>query len=823
VTELRDGWTLASTDAGAAGDPRELGGLQWLDAPVPGTVAGALRAAGLWSFDDSPDLDGRDWWYRCAFPAEVAAEGTARALLRFEGLATLADVWLNGALVLRAEDMFVRYDVDVQDVLRERNEMWICFRSLRAALAARRPRPRWKTRLVEHQQLRWLRTSLLGRIPAWSPPAPPIGPWRPAALTTDPLREWSVRASARGDGRMVEVRCIVDAPASASVSGELALGAQRARLEALHDGHRWSVAGVLRAKDLELWWPHTHGRPALHDCRVSIAIGRERRDVDVRVGFRTIEVEREGDGFGVRVNGVPVFCRGACWTPPDVVALPGGASDYEPALRLLRDAGANMVRVGGTMVYETEAFHDLCDELGLLVWQDFMFANMDYPAGDEAFVARVRTEASQVVARLRRHPSTAVYCGNSEVEQQAAMVGIPRDGWRNDLFARVLPGVCEELDPGACYVPSTPHGGAMPFHTASGVTHYFGVGAYRRPLEDARRASVRFASECLAFANVPADDVVDEVMKGAPPAPHDPRWKRRVPRDAAAGWDFEDVRDHYVRERFGLDPFALRASDPRAYLEWGRIASGEVMAAVFSEWRSARSTCRGGLVWFLRDLWPGAGWGVLDSRGRPKACFHFLARVWQPRAVVVTDEGLDGLHLHVVNETAAALTGTLSLTLLRNGRMPVAHAQEDVEVPARAVRTRQAEEMFGAFHDTACAYLFGPRQYDVAVATLSADGAVVGQAFHFPVAARVASARASDVAVRAHRGGAGRWDVTVRSDTFLHAVRFDAGALRADDDYFHLVPGVEKTTVLRGDPAAEFDAALRATNLDGTVRIPAAP
>src|SRR5262249_42006326 len=160
-------------------------------------------------------------------------------------------------------------------------------------------------------------------------------------------------------------------------------------------------------------------------------------------------------------------------------------------------------------------------ELGILVWQDFMFANMDYPADDEAFTKSVRREAEQFLERVQAHPCLAVLCGNSEVEQQAAMLGLPREHWRSALFSELLPDICPTECPGVTYSPYTPPGGALPFHTHRGVTHYYGVGAYLRPLEDARRAQVRFASECLAFANVPEDSTIESFMlEGEAPFHH---------------------------------------------------------------------------------------------------------------------------------------------------------------------------------------------------------------------------------------------------------------------------------------------------------------
>src|SRR5438105_4168185 len=265
----------------------------------------------------------------------------------------------------------------------------------------------------------------------------------------------------------------------------------------------------------------------------------------------------------------------------------------------------NMVRVGGTMVYESDDFYDLCDEKGILVWQDFMFANMDFP-DDEAFVASASHEVRQVLGRLRGRPSLALLCGSSEGEQQAAMWGAPRDSWSPRLFHDVIPKLITEAYPGGNevpYWPSSAHGGAFPHQASAGSTSYYGVGAYLRPLTDARLSEVRFASECLAFANIPAA----RALPGGPAVRvHHPAWKARTPRDLGAGWDFDDVRDHYLGQYYGVDPAALRAVDHERYLALGRVVTGEVMADVFSEWRRARSVCRGGLIWFLRDLWTGA-------------------------------------------------------------------------------------------------------------------------------------------------------------------------------------------------------------------------
>ena len=210
----------------------------------------------------------------------------------------------------------------------------------------------------------------------------------------------------------------------------------------------------------------------------------------------------------------------------------------------MRDAGMNMVRIGGTMVYEADDFYALCDELGLLVWQDAMLANFDYPA-TEAFRASLAAEVTQFLDRTQANPSLAVLCGGSEVLQQAAMFGLPADKVDATLYTEFIPAIVQRHAPGCrSMCPTRLRAADWPFQPDAGVTHYYGVGAYLRPLDDARRADVRFASECLALANVPDARKPTERLDVATVT--DPRWKRAVPRDPGAGWDFDDVRDHYL-------------------------------------------------------------------------------------------------------------------------------------------------------------------------------------------------------------------------------------------------------------------------------------
>lgn len=781
---LSQGWQCVSTPASACARPAELPAAGWLNAPVPGTLASALRAAGRLDPERPPEFERDDHWYR------LTLTGHGRHTLRLNGLATLAEVWLDDRLLLASESMFIAHDVEID--LDGTAVLALCFRSLAPALAARRTRARWRPRLVDPPALRNVRATLLGHMPGWCAPLHAVGPWRPVELLADTphaIRTLDLRPSVEGEDGVVEIVLRFVHPHDANTPATLRCADAQAPLA-------WTDActlrGSVRVPSAERWWPHTHGAPARHAVELRldttpIALGN--------VGFRTIEVDRgaDGAGFALRINGVPVFCRGACWTNADLVTLAGTRAQLAHTFALARDAGLNMIRVGGTMVYESDDFYRLADEQGLLVWQDFAFANFDYPT-DEAFVAAVESEAAQFLARTRRYAALAVLCGGSEADQQGAMFGLPPEMREQALFTRQLPGIAARERPDVPYVTNSPSGGTWPFSTRTGVTHYYGVSAYLRPLDDARRAQVRFASECLAFANVP-DDATLHDGPGTLHA-HDPRWKAAVPRDPGAGWDFDDVRDHYVRTLYGVEPSQVRYEDPQRYLDLSRAVVAELMTEVFSEWRRQGSSCGGGLVWQLQDLRAGAGWGVIDALGRPKSAWHALAQILQPVQVLITDEGLDGLDVHLVNDTADALSLQLDLVCLRDGAVSVVSGTRAVELAPRSVQRIACADLLGRFFDFTHAYRFGPRTHEVTIATLrdAASGHIWSEACHLPER-RVLERHDLGIAATPQKSGDG-WMLTLEARRFARYVHIADAHYRAARDWFHLPPNRPVTVPL---------------------------
>ena len=810
------GWRMCATPPGACDDPAALASTapDWLPASVPGTAAGALRDAARFDWTEAANLDDLDHWFRCVL-TEMPEPGAGVSLV-FGGLATLAEVWLDGERLLVSDNMFIEHRIDVsQRLAGGAVTLHVCCRSLTGRLAERRPRASWRTSLVGHRNLRFLRTSLLGRMPGICPGVPVIGPWREVWLhchAEPALESLRVAPELDGDRGRVSVsgRCRIDGAEPQRVTAALTVGDAQAPLTVVPDDGGFSFSGTLEIDRPALWWPHTHGRPHRYPAALDIRIdGVGQRIPLTPVGFRRIEIDQADGAFALRVNGLEVFCRGACWTPVDFLGHSPDPDRLRAALDTVVAAGMNMLRVPGNSVYEHDRFHDLCDELGVLVWQDFMFANMDYPFGDDGFRASVLAEVTQQLNRLGHRPSLAVLCGGSEVQQQAAMLGLPESTWRVAWFEQELAAICRARRADVGYVPGSPSGGLLPFHVDAGPGHYFGVGGYRRPVSDAWLTEPRFASECLAFGVPPEPGTPD--AGAADPA----TLLARTPRDAGADWDFVDVSEHYARDLFGIDAAALRGRAPDRHLLLCRAAAGEAMSRVQSVWRRPEAACRGALVWLLRDFWPGAGWGLLGADGRPKATWFHLKRCWQPRALMFLDRGLNGLRVLVTNDAAEALEGRLSVSLERFDGVRVAGGNVPLSVPARGVGEVAVEQIVGSFVDSAYAYRFGPASFDVVHAAVeSPDGNL--QAVHVRDGACPPEVAASGVDATLKTTPAGVPELAIRSDAFLHTVALETPGWTPTDNYFHLLPGrPARVTLEGGDSPTEATCRVSALNLPG--------
>ncbi|MGB3168834.1 MAG: beta-mannosidase [Rhodococcus sp. (in: high G+C Gram-positive bacteria)] len=796
MTDLTS-WRLSSTAPGTCAHPRDLPeDAQWLPATVPGTVASALPVA------DRLRIDDQDWWY---VTTVVVPAGPAHTL-NFDGVATRATVWINDTEVARIRSMFCPEVIELAGGIalpEGSGEVSIAVRveSMSAQLQGRRPRGRWRSSLIAQQGLRHERATLLGRAPVYGDLPVPVGLWRPVILRPHAaVRDVRAHTTVEDGHGLLRLRGELDGPATVAVS----IGDESVSVAA----DAGPIEVTVQVPNAELWWPHTHGDPTLHTWTLAVD---GRQQCTGQVGFRTVALDRTGSAVTFEVNGVRVFARGGCWVPPDPIRLWIDAEQMRSELERVRGAGLNMIRVVGTLVYEQPEFWSLCAELGILVWQDIMFATTD-PPEDEGFVHAVEGELAALTRLVGGNPALAVISGGSETQQQPTMLGIPAEGQRMPLLESRIPGYLAEEIPGTPYVTSSPSSstGELHTHVGDGIAHYFGVGGYLRPLSDVRSARVRFAAECLAFAIPPERRAVDAMFGTANVAGHHPDWKAAVPRDRGSSWDFEDVRDHYVKEIFAVDPHQVRRDDAELYLDYGRAAVCEAVTSSYMHWRRAGSECAGALVLTLRDLVPGAGWGLLDSAGLPKAPWYSLARLSRPVTVFLVDDGLDGLRVELVDDTAEAFRGTLRVSLYG-----VADAVAEVHFHPVAMEPHSAvsvslDRIIGSFTDVNHSYRFGSQTYAAVVAELiDAQGQTAAEATHL-IGEQHPRQHDVGLAAEAEQLDPCTWTLTVSTQWSAHYVCVDVAGFEISDSWFHLAPGASRTLTLTG--SAKPSGHVRALN-----------
>jgi len=763
---LSDGWRMAVCSAGRYTKPSEVENVaQWYDARVPTTAAAVLSAHGQDSDLFANLFDYDVWWCSAPLP-----EGMF--VLQCEGLASWVDIWLDNIHLGTSQSMYTPFahEISIAGGMR----LWFCCRAIDARIDTVRPRARWRTRLVAKPGLRAVRTTLMGQIPSFMPRIDAVGPYKPVVLHpmfNKRLVESSVRPTLMADG---SGQLEADIKAEGVRSLILSCAGRSVELELVDGRYRGGLAGLA----VEPWWPHTHGTPNLYPVRL---------EVDGKIhelgncGFRRVELVTGPDGgdFAIHVNGKPVFCRGATYFPADPLDFTGFSSKDSDLLVRAQTLGANMIRVSGLGLYPDADFYRACDTLGLLVWQDLMFATFDYPS-DEGFISLVEREVSEFLCSVQLSPSLGILCGGTETFQQPALMGLSAAS--HPLFERDMPRWVSSIRPNTPFVPNTPYGGVLPIATDKGVCHYYGVGAYRRAIDAVRRANVRFAAECLGFSNPPDDYSLRHNTPGL--LPGSAEWKMAVPRDGGVDWDFEDVSDHYVAMLHGVDPNTYRREDPTGYLDLCRETVGGIMVACFDEWRRLGSSCNGALVWTLNDLLFGAGWGLFDAQGREKSAAFAVRRAWRTLHLGLTDEAENGLGVHIVNETDSDQELAIELVCFRDGHIPVLRRRMDVRLQAGMAQSWQSAEIIGSFFDINYSYRFGPPAHDCVVARLLRGNDVVCERFYYPDAAVYPLARLS---ILMSRDG-GEWLLDIRTDAVCRGVFVIADGFDVDDDGFDVAP-----------------------------------
>jgi len=819
----------------------------WLPAQVPGEIHLDLIHAGQMPEPsvgaNAPQCrwpETKSWWYRTSFATDEHFLAHDRRQLVFDGLDLSAQVFINGRLIGEAANAFAPAVFELKDCLQVgQNELVVRLtagselamddtlpgqgqqaRVPSAAAGGAIPNPMGDDDLYRHRTWagkKWLRKPQFTYGWDWVDALPNIGIWRGVHLegrshaALDDLRLDTV---IRGEQVQLKMEAIVE---------NLHPWSERRCLLRLEiqppDGQpviirqydldlipgRQPVCDCIDIAHPQLWWPNGMGEQPLYGVTACLltpdgAVCDQRA---FHIGLRTIAIDRtrlpEGSRFCIRVNGQEVFCRGGNIGPHDMIPARLSDAKYEALVAEARNANMNMLRINGCSLYESPAFYDACDRMGILLWHDFMLTCTTYPE-DAAFIAAVCTETEAAVKLLRHHAAIALWCGNNECTWGF------RDWWNSDkaqplelggwqLYNQYLPEISRRLDPHRPYWVSSPSGGEEPNSELAGDCHWWWPFFMHSDMNRRIRHEVfdecrsRFVSEYGVIGPCHLESI-REYLAAEEMQPDSLAWRMHTN-------TFEQQTVPAAIRRHYADPELLSVPE---YVLYGQmfqaLIHGHAMEALRFRKHDARDDCQGALIWSYSDCWGETGWSILDYYLRRKASYYWFRRACAPVKVIVRQRE-DRLMTRVVNDTLAAVPVTVEA-----GWWHLDGTTREVTTHTLTLAPNSMQEITATPAETER----DPRQWIYAAVLHDAGGHPCDQSIWTLVPQRELLVPAPEIRINA----VGENECEVCSPVYCHAVHVeDHGRELLSDNWFDLLPGVPvRLRAVAGTPisALRFEA-----------------
>ncbi len=815
MSELK--WSLSNWKFKASEDNN------WLPAQAPGCVHTDLLRNGViaapFEGKNEKDLqwiDRKDWEYVTEFDAPKELITHSKLEMVFEGLDTYAEVYLNDTHVLSADNMFRTWKADVKPSLRaEGNRLRILFRSpIEEGLKKLEAQGYGYPASNDDSEIGGLgdkKLSVFSRKAPyhfgwdWGPRFVTSGickdiyihGWTGYRVTDLFIRQEEVTAASARVTAVVEIQSEQDGAGELSLSTGEHDWMKRVQLTAGTQTIEWPV----EIANPKLWWSRGLGQPNLYTFEAALSLkGNETVRRSVRTGLRSVKLMRNpderGSSFYFELNGVPVFAKGANHIPNDSFFAEVTAERYRHEIASAAESNFNMLRVWGGGIYEQDIFYGLCDEYGIMVWQDFMFACSMYP-GDQAFLDNVRAEAEDNIRRLRNNPCIVLWCGNNEID--GAWSNFNEDagwGWKKlysdelreklwaayeAVFHQVLPEVVAEFAPGIDYWPSSPMQGITnnadqhaTNDSSHGDIHFWAVWHSSEPFENYKLNVGRFMSE-YGFQSFPEYKTV-----------------RSYANDEDMALDSEVMLHH---QKHGRGNFLIKEysdkylKDPKnfvSFLYMSQVLQAESMKMAIEAHRRSKNYCMGTLYWQMNDCWPVASWSSMDYFGRWKAVQYYAKRSFRD-VMLSIDKNEDVMEFHVVSDILEPINGTLEWSLYDFQGIVLEKQSQPVEVPANSsmkVLSWPMEELMGKYDPNRT----------VLVGELVQEGKVLDSKEHYFSYSKHLELQSNPaIEVTEAEGSSGTaYVLTARSLAKQVWLQSEAEGIFSDN-FFDLVPGIPKT------------------------------
>jgi beta-mannosidase len=673
----------------------------WQSATVPGNVFSDLLDNNLiedpFIGDNEKEVQWvseTDWEYKIKFTIDKKTLRKKHIELNFEGLDTYASVYLNDSIILKANNAFRAWNVDVKSLLKPDNELRIVFES--TSKYEEKEKEKLPYELPEGERI-FTRKAQFQYGWDWGPKLNTSGIWRTVELVAwNDYKVESINISKLGFEEKTAGIAIHIKPES-KIEKNLKYDVYINDL--LHNSFKELNNDVVQIlpviiKNPKRWWPHNLGEPYLYDIKVVVKDNDKILDsISVKHGLRTIELVTEkdsiGESFYFKVNDVPVYAKGANYIPQNSFQNKVTDAHYNKLLNDVVDANMNMLRVWGGGIYENDIFYDLCDKKGILVWQDFMFACAMYP-GDKAFLDNVKEEASEQVVKLRNHPSIALWCGNNENSE-----GWHRWGWQADrseaekseiwsnylkVFDSILPNSVAQLTDTDYWESSPKYGRGNPKYKTEGDAHDWWIWHDGYPFEHLEENVPRFMSE-FGFQSFPSYETIRFINQSDSIELASDGFKNHQKHSRG----FQIIEDYMKRD------FPVPES-PEDYVYMSQLLQAYGITKGIEAQRRAKPYNMGTLYWQLNDCWPAVSWSSIDYLGNWKA-LHYKAKRSFEDVLISSDIENDILKTWIVNDNLESEKGKLSMQLIDFDGVVIWEDSKDVSVDANSSEIKYALEL----------------------------------------------------------------------------------------------------------------------------------